>query len=58
MISPRLTGQLALAVFTTLHYYFLSLWERSEVRVNLSWPSRPSPSPKGEGGIVSTLLVP
>jgi len=60
VISPRLTGQLALAVFTTLHYYFLSLWERTEVRVNLSWPSRPSPFPlpKGEGGIVSTLLVP
>ena len=57
MISPRLTGRLAPAVFTALHY-FLSLWERTEVRVNLSWPSRPSPFPlpKGEGGICINSL--
>jgi hypothetical protein len=35
VISPRLTGQVALAI-TALHYYFLSLWERSEVRVYIS----------------------
>ena len=52
-------GQLTLAVFTTLCFCFLSLWERTEVRANLSCFPRPSPFPlpEGEGGIDSTLLV-
>ena len=53
------SGQLTLAVFNTLRFCLLSLWERTKVRVNFSWFPRPSPFPlpKGEGGIESTLLV-
>ena len=43
MISLRLTGQLTLAVVTALRFCFVSLWERTEVRVNLSRLPRPSP---------------
>ena len=60
MISLRLTGRLRRQGSPALRLRFLSLWERTEVRVNLSWLIQPSPFPlpKGEGGIVSTLFVP
>ena len=39
MNRSKRSGQLALAVFTALHYYFLSVWERTLTL----------PSPKGRG---------
>jgi hypothetical protein len=56
VISLRLTGRLR-RQFALLSAFFLSLWERTKVRVKLSWLAPPSPFPKGEGGIESTLLV-
>ena len=60
MNRSKRSGRLRRQCSPALRLHFLSLWERTEVRVNLSWLIRPSPFPlpKGEGGIVSTLSVP